>query len=93
MEGTIATGQVSWFNPAKRYGFVKLDHALGDAFLHFDVLKNGGYYFVPRGTTVRVRVEPDRGKQQRVAEVLHVNTSTARDGEPPPLPRTKKTRD
>jgi cold shock CspA family protein len=93
MEGRIATGQVSWFNPAKRYGFVKLDDRLGDAFLHFDVLKAGGYYFVPRGTTVQVRVEPDRGKQQRVPEVLHVDTSTAREGEPPPLPRRRKTGD
>ena len=82
----IATGRVSWFNPEKRFGFVKLDDRLGDAFLHFDALKAGGYYFVPRGTTVQVRVEPDRGKH-RVVELLHVDTSTAQHGEPPPLPR------
>ena len=86
MDGVIATGRVSWFNPEKRFGFVKLADRLGDAFLHFDVLKAGGYYFVPRGTTVEVRVKPEHGKH-RVLEVLHVDTSTARDGEPPPLPR------
>jgi CspA family cold shock protein len=85
----VARGQVSWFNPEKRFGFVKLENRLGDAFLHFDVLKAGGYYFVPRGTTVQVRVEPDRGKQ-RVAELLLVDTSTARQGEPPPQPRKSK---
>src|SRR3712207_2623245 len=86
----IATGRVSWFNPAKRFGFVKLDNHLGNAFLHFDVLKAGGYYFVPRGTTIEVRVEPDERGAQRVAEVLRVDTSTARQGEPPPLLRKTK---
>ena len=89
MDGILATGKVSWFDPAKRFGFVKLDDHLGDAFLHVDALKEGGYYFVPRGTTVQVRLEPDRGKQ-RVAEVLYVDTSTAREGEPPPLMRKSR---
>ena len=83
-----ATGRVSWFNVEKQFGFVKLDDRMGDAFLHMEVLKAGGYYFVPRGTTVRVRVEPDRGKH-RVVEMLSVDTSTAQHGEPPPKPRTK----
>jgi len=85
----IASGRVSWFNPEKRFGFVKLDDRLGDAFLHFDVLKAGGYYFVPRGTTVQVRVEPERGKQ-RVVEVLSIDTSTPQEGEPPALQRKPK---
>jgi len=54
-----------------------------------DVLKAAGYYFVPRGTSVQVRVEPDRGKH-RVAEVLSVDTSTAQHAEPPPLVRKSK---
>jgi len=45
----IASGRISWFNPAKKFGFVKLDDHLGDAFLHFNVLKEAGYYFLPRG--------------------------------------------
>ena len=86
----VASGRISWFNPAKKFGFVKLDHGLGDAFLHFNVLKEGGYYFLPRGTTVRVRVEPDQRGVPSVVEVFHVDPSTARDGEPPPLPRKKR---
>jgi len=89
MEGMIATGRVSWFDSKKQFGFVKLDDRFGDAFLHMDVLKAGGYYFVPRGTSMQVLVEPERGKQ-RVVEVLHVDTSTAKDGEPPPLVRKPK---
>ncbi|HEX6894098.1 MAG TPA: cold shock domain-containing protein [Bryobacteraceae bacterium] len=82
----IATGRVSWFDNRKQFGFVKLDGRLGDAFLHMDVLKVGGYYFVPRGTSVQVRVEPDLGKC-RVVEILNVDTSTAQHREPPPLVR------
>jgi CspA family cold shock protein len=89
MEAIIATGRVSWFNHEKQFGFVKLDDHLGDAFLHMNVLKAGGYYFVPRGTSVQVRVEPDRGKH-RVVELLGVDTSTAQHGEPPPLVRKPK---
>jgi hypothetical protein len=40
------------------------------------VLKEAGYVWLPRGTTVRVRVEDERGKR-RVTEVLEVDTSTA----------------
>ena len=35
-------------------------------------------------------VEPDERGAPRVAEVLHVDTSTAREGEPPPLLRKKR---
>jgi cold shock CspA family protein len=90
MQSATPTGRVSWFDPAKRFGFIKLDERRGDAFLHFDVLKAGGYYFVPRGTTVQVRIEPDERGAQRVVEVLHVDTSTAAEGEPPPLLRKKR---
>ena len=86
MQSTTSTGRVSWFNLEKQFGFVKLEGHSGDAFLHMSVLKAGGYYSLPRGTTVQVRVEPERGKH-RVIEVLRVDTSTAQHGEPPPLVR------
>ena len=85
-QGATATGRVSWFNPKKQFGFVKLEGGGGDAFLHMSVLKAGGYYSLPRGTTVQVRLEPDGGKR-RVVQVLSVDTSTAQHGEPPPLIR------
>ena len=78
----ITLGRVSWFNVQKQFGFVKLDDRQGDAFLHMKVLKEAGFYSVPRGTTVQVKVEPDRGKY-KVIQVLKVDTSTARHGEPP----------
>jgi len=86
VQGTTATGRVSWFNLEKQFGFVKLESHGGDAFLHMSVLKAGGYCSLPRGTTVEVRVEADRGRH-KVVELLHVDTSTAQHGEPPALIR------
>jgi CspA family cold shock protein len=54
------------------------------------VLKAAGYVWVPRGTTLRVRTEDDRGKR-RVTEVVEVNTRTARPGEKEAIPRKPKT--
>ena len=84
------TGAVAWFDLTKQFGFVALEGGHGDAFLHMTVLKEAGYIWLPRGTTVRVRVEPDRGKQ-RVAEVLEIDTSTARPGENEAIRRQPKT--
>ncbi len=61
------------------FGSDALSDRYGDAFLHMTVLKEAGYVWLPRGTTVRVRIEHDRGKR-RVAEVLKIDTSTARPG-------------
>ena len=84
------TGTVAWFDLTKQFGFVALSNGYGDAFLHMSVLKEAGYVWLPRGTTVRVRVEQERGKQ-RVAEVLEIDTSTARSGENEPILRKPET--
>ncbi|QRM34149.1 cold-shock protein [Microvirga sp. VF16] len=84
------TGTVAWFDQTKQFGFVALEGGHGDAFLHMSVLKEAGYVWLPRGTTERVRVEMDRGKQ-RVAEVLEVDPSTARLGENEPILRKPRT--
>ncbi|WP_262271548.1 cold-shock protein [Microvirga yunnanensis] len=86
---TIA-GTVAWFDLTKQFGFVALSNGYGDAFLHMSVLKEAGYVWLPRGTTVVVRVEQDRGKQ-RVAEVLEIDTSTAGSGENEAIRRKPKT--
>jgi cold shock protein len=84
------TGTVAWFDLTKQFGFVALSNGDSDAFLHMSVLKEAGYVWLPRVTTVRVKVEQDRGKQ-RVAEVLEIDTSTARVGENEPILRKPKT--
>jgi cold shock protein len=84
------TGTVAWFDLTKQFGFVALSNGDSDAFLHMSVLKEAGYVWLPRGTTVRVKVEQDRGKP-RVAEVLEIDTNTARPGENEPILRKPKT--
>ena len=85
-----ATGTVAWFDLDKQFGFLALEGGQGDAFLHMSILKEAGFVWIPRGTTMRVRVEEDRGKR-RVAEVLEVDPSTARPGESEPILRKPKT--
>jgi len=72
----IANGRVSWFNLGKKFGFVELEGDMGDAFLHVSTLKEAGYVSVPAGTTLRVRVEHERGRQ-RIVAVLSADASTA----------------
>ena len=86
MSPRVASGRVRWFNLEKKFGFVELCEGLGDAFLHISVLKAAGYAAVPAGTMLRVRVVPEQ-RRQRVVEVLSVDTSTARPGEPPAVVR------
>ena len=87
----IASGKVAWFKLDKQFGFVELDGGgAGDVFLHVSALKAAGYVSLPAGTTLRVRIAEERGRR-RVAEVLHVDTSTARPGEAPPVVRKSGT--
>ena len=84
-----ASGRVIWFSLEKKFGFVGLDSGMGDAFLHVSVLKEAGYVAVPAGTTLRVRVVHEQGRQ-RVIEVLTIDTSTARPDEPSPVVRKSR---
>ena len=81
----IISSTVTWFDLDRKFGFVALNGG-GDVFLHMSVLKAAGYVWVPRGTTMQVRVEVDQGRPKAV-EVLSVDTSTARPGEGEPLLR------
>jgi cold shock CspA family protein len=74
----------------KQFCFVALSNGDSNTFLHMSVLKEAGYVWLPRGTTVRVRIEAKRGKQ-RVAEVLEIDHSTTRPGENAPILRKPKT--
>jgi cold shock protein len=74
--GPPVRGQVKWFNPAKRFGFVELSDGSGDAFLHVSVLSRLGIGTVQPGETLELRVAPgERGPV--VIEVIGVDSSTA----------------
>jgi cold shock CspA family protein len=85
----VTRGRVSCFKLDKKFGFVELDGAIGDAFLHVSVLKAAGYVSVPAGTTMRVEVEQQQDRR-RVVRVLDLDTSTALPGEPAPVYRKPK---
>ncbi|MGH1572780.1 cold shock domain-containing protein [Methylobacterium sp. P31] len=88
MSETVSRGTIAWFDLGKKFGFVTLETG-GDAFLHMSVLKAAGYVSVPAGTTMLVRVEPERGKP-RVREIVEIDVSTAHPGEPAPVPRKSR---
>jgi len=86
----MGIGTVAWFDLAKKFGFVTVSGR--DIFLHMSVLKLAGYVWIPRGTTLRVRFEEERGKP-KVAEVLEVDTSTSHPGENAPILRKPRPQD
>jgi cold shock protein len=75
VEAVIGNARVRWFSLDKKYGFVSLGGTAADAFLHLSVLKRAGYVAVPAGTSMKVRVETDRGRL-RVVEVSHESMQT-----------------
>jgi cold shock protein len=54
------------------------------------VFKEAGCVWLPRGTTMWVRIEEERRKR-RIAEALEVDPGTARPGENEPILRKAKT--
>ncbi len=68
---------VKWCNPEKGFGFVELSDGTGDVFLHANALSASGHDSVEQGATLKVRIgQGPKGRQ--VAEVLSVDTSTAK---------------
>ncbi|MBY0407155.1 MAG: cold-shock protein [Rickettsiales bacterium] len=51
----MATGVVKWFNPEKRFGFLKPDTGEGDVFIHISALEDAGL----SGLDEQQRVEYD----------------------------------
>jgi CspA family cold shock protein len=82
----VTRGRVTAFDLKKKYGFVAVDGAQDEAFLHISILKSAGYVTVPVGTTMEVRTEVE-GRRLRVIEVLSIDTRTAMPGEPMPVKR------
>ncbi len=68
---------VKWFNPEKGFGFVELADGTGDVFLHANALSASGHDSVEQGATLKVKIgQGPKGRQ--VAEVVAVDTSTAK---------------
>jgi cold shock CspA family protein len=59
------TGEVSWFNADKGFGFVAPDDGSGDVFVHFSALEDdGGYRTLEQGERISFSVrDGERGRQ------------------------------
>jgi len=74
--GPVLTGTVKWFNPEKGFGFVEMDDAEGDVFLHVAVLESSGRKSVAPGAKLECRVGAGT-KGRQVTEVVSVDESDA----------------
>ena len=48
----MAIGSVKWFNPTKRYGFIKPDDGGQDVFVHISAVEKAGYTTLAEGARV-----------------------------------------
>ncbi len=62
----MATGTVKWFNPTKRFGFIKPDQGQGDIFVHASALEQSGMSMLDDGQRIQYDLEDRNGKTSAV---------------------------
>jgi cold shock protein len=62
----MATGVVKWFNPAKRFGFIKPDDGASDVFVHMSALEAAGMHMLDEGQKVQYDLAENKGKMSAV---------------------------
>jgi cold shock protein len=63
----MATGVVKWFNPAKRFGFIKPDDGASDVFVHMSALEEAGIHMLDEGQKVGYELAENKGKMSAVS--------------------------
>jgi cold shock protein len=63
----MATGVVKWFNPAKRFGFIKPDDGASDVFVHMSALEEAGIHMLDEGQKVQYELAENKGKMSAVS--------------------------
>lgn len=65
-------GVIKWYNPDKKYGFIRPNDGRSDVFIHFSVIRRAGYKFLEPGIRVLAKVlKSDRGPEAREIRVLY----------------------
>ena len=59
----MATGAVKWFNPDKRFGFIKPEDGGKDVFVHITAVHAAGLNGLNDGQRVSYEVIQERGKE------------------------------
>lgn len=62
----MATGTVKWYNPAKRFGFIKPDDSASDVFVHVSALEQAGLSMLDEGQRVQYELAENKGKMSAV---------------------------
>ncbi len=62
----MATGEVKWYNPAKRFGFIKPDDNSGDVFVHVSALESAGLNNLNEGQRIQYELAENNGKSSAV---------------------------
>jgi CspA family cold shock protein len=58
----MATGTVKWYNPMKRFGFIKPDDGSSDAFVHASALEAAGLSTLDENQRVQYELTENNGK-------------------------------
>lgn len=62
----MATGVVKWYNPAKRFGFIKPDNGGNDVFVHITALEAAGLHMLDEGQKIEYDLAENKGKMSAV---------------------------
>ncbi len=62
----MATGTVKWYNPAKRFGFIKPDDGASDVFVHVSALEAAGMTMLDEGQRISYELAENKGKTSAV---------------------------
>ena len=62
----MATGVVKWYNPAKRFGFIKPDDGSSDVFVHASALEAAGLVALDDGQRIQYDLADSKGKTSAV---------------------------
>jgi CspA family cold shock protein len=62
----MATGVVKWYNPAKRFGFIKPDDGGQDVFVHVTALEGAGLSMLDENQKIEYDLAENKGKMSAV---------------------------
>jgi len=62
----MATGVVKWYNPAKRFGFIKPDDGSSDVFVHISALEASGLSTLDENQHIQYELAENNGKTSAV---------------------------
>ena len=62
----MATGMVKWYNPMKRFGFLKPDDNSPDVFIHVSALEDAGITTLDENQRISYDLADNNGKSSAV---------------------------